>query len=732
MNILSESNTRRQQGPSIEDISEGYETDADAFSLANLIQTVWDNRWLLVATTAIALGVSAWQLKNETRLYTTAARVVLKTERVNVVNVESVVPQRQITFHGLNTEIQVLRASELMERVVAALSLEEDPEFNPALRAPEPWKAAIGYERLRAMIGLDPEPRPVPPPAERARKIAAGILTSKVAISILKDTFIFNIKVTTEEPQKSATIANTIGELYVASQREKKFAAMDAAMTWLGTRVVELKAELEAAEAAIENFSSRTTLVGEETLTINQQRLKGMRMRAREAIDAAVTLSSRVDLLASLRSALDFTILAEMVDEPRVAEAAGKLALAQERDSIAADDPRLDRFDAIFEPWLGGLRSDATRWQRQVDSASRSVKDLETLVAAQTSDLVALRQMEREAEATSLIYGSFLGRLKEITVQLGIQQADSRILSRAGVRGAPSHPKVRRELGKNGSIGLLVGFFLIVARNALRRSVQTPEDLEAVAGYSVLGVIPDYRDRQPSKLLDRFVEQPNSGFAEAVRDLRTSIQLSNIDAAPKVIAITSSVPEEGKSILASTLALSNAMAGKKVLLIDSDLRRKVLRRYFLVDAKLGLVSLLSGETTFEETVHHDKRTGLDFLFADDKKVTPVDFFGSQQFRDLISEMRNRYDLIFLDTPPVLAVSDARVIAQQADAVIYAVRWNSTTRRMIRTGLESLRQANVHAIGLALNKVDPKRMDRYGYYGYGYGAGSGNLQKYYSG
>lgn len=732
MNILSESNTRRQQGPSIEDISEGYETDADAFSLANLIQTVWDNRWLLVATTAIALGVSAWQLKNETRLYTTAARVVLETDRDNVVNVESVVPQRQITFHGLNTEIQVLRASELMERVVAALSLEEDPEFNPALRAPEPWKAAIGYERLRAMIGLDPEPRPVPPPAERARKIAAGILTSKVAISILKDTFIFNIKVTTEEPQKSATIANTIGELYVASQREMKFAAMDAAMTWLGTRVVELKAELEAAEAAIENFSSRTTLVGEETLTINQQRLKGMRMRAREAIDAAVTLSSRVDLLASLRSALDFTILAEMVDEPRVAEAAGKLALAQERDSIAADDPRLDRFDAIFEPWLGGLRSGATRWQRQVDSASRSVKDLETLVDAQTSDLVALRQMEREAEATSLIYGSFLGRLKEITVQLGIQQADSRILSRAGVRDAPSHPKVPQELGKNGSIGLLVGFFLIFARNALRRSVQTPEDLEAVAGYSVLGVIPDYRGRQPSKLLDRFVEQPNSGFAEAVRDLRTSIQLSNIDAAPKVIAITSSVSEEGKSILASTLALSNAMAGKKVLLIDSDLRRKVLRRYFLVDAKLGLVSLLSGETTFEETVHHDKRTGLDFLFADDKKVTPVDFFGSQQFCDLISEMRDRYDLIFLDTPPALAVPDVRVIAQQADAVIYAVRWNSTTRRMIRTGLESLRQANVHAIGLALNKVDPKRMDRYGYYGYGYGAGSGNLQKYYSG
>lgn len=732
MNILSESNTRRQQGPSFEDISEGSETDADAFSLANLIQTVWDNRWLLVATTAIALGVSAWQLKNETRLYTTAARVVLETERDNVVNIESVVPQRQITFHGLNTEIQVLRASELMERVVAALSLEEDPEFNPALRAPEPWKAAIGYERLRAMIGLDPEPRPVPPPAERARKIAAGILTSKVAISILKDTFIFNIKVTTEEPQKSATIANTIGELYVASQREMKFAAMDAAMTWLGTRVVELKAELEAAEAAIENFSSRTTLFGEETLTINQQRLKGMRMRAREAIDAAVTLSSRVDLLASLRSALDFTILAEMVDEPRVAEAAGKLALAQERDSIAADDPRLDRFDAIFEPWLGGLRSDATRWQRQVESASRSVKDLETLVDAQTSDLVALRQMEREAEATSLIYGSFLGRLKEITVQLGIQQADSRILSRAGVRDAPSHPNVPQELGKNGSIGLLVGFFLIFARNALRRSVQTPEDLEAVAGYSVLGVIPDYRDRQPSKLLDRFVEQPNSGFAEAVRDLRTSIQLSNIDAAPKVIAITSSVSEEGKSILASTLALSNAMAGKKVLLIDSDLRRKVLRRYFLVDAKLGLVSLLSGETTFEETVHHDKRTGLDFLFADDKKVTPVDFFGSQQFCDLISEMRDRYDLIFLDTPPVLAVPDVRVIAQQADAVIYAVRWNSTTRRMIRTGLELLRQANVHAIGLALNKVDPKRMDRYGYYGYGYGAGSGNLQKYYSG
>jgi capsular exopolysaccharide synthesis family protein len=245
----------------------------------------------------------------------------------------------------------------------------------------------------------------------------------------------------------------------------------------------------------------------------------------------------------------------------------------------------------------------------------------------------------------------------------------------------------------------------------------------------VIGIIPGDRVHRPGTLLDSIISKPASRLAESVRNLRTTIQLSNVDSAPQVVVITSSVPDEGKSILASALAATTAMSGKKVLLVDADLRRRILREYFRVLPNSGLVSFLSGSTSFDETVYRDERIGLDILIADDGKVTPVDLFQSKQFEIFLAMARKRYDLIVLDTPPVLAVPDARVLSQYADAVVYVVRWNSTTRRMIQSGLALLRQVNVRVIGLALTRIDAERMDLYGYYGYGYGGN--RLQRYYS-
>ena len=501
-------------------------------------------------------------------------------------------------------------------------------------------------------------------------------------------------------------------------------------MDWLGNRVVELKSELESAEAAIEDYAAGATLVSEDTLLANRQRLKSMRMRQAELTDTAEGLRQRIDRLGALRAAADFEALAQAIDDPQARTAARRLAA--DSAAPAADDPELARFDTLLEQFLADLRAEAARTEAQVAAAARSVAELEGRVDGQSGDLVAMRQMERETEATRLIYESFLGRLKEISVQQGIQQADSRIMSPAGA-GYQSHPQVRMTLLKGGAAGLVLGLVLVAAWNVLRDTVRSPEELEHATGLTVIGAIPNDRTQRPDRLLARIVDRPASGTAEAVRNLRTGIQLSNIDEPPKVVMVTSSLPDEGKSILAGALAQTSALPDRKVLLIGCDLRRPTLRRYFgAADTEAGLVSLLAGQTELSETLHHDPRTGLDILFADQAKVTPADFFASRQFESFITEARATYDLIILDTPPVLAVPETRVIAQHADAVIYSVRWNTTTRRMVRSGLELLRQVNVRHVGLVLTRIDPKRMDRYGYYGYGYGSPGSKLQKYYSG
>ncbi len=195
--------------------------------------------------------------------------------------------------------------------------------------------------------------------------------------------------------------------------------------------------------------------------------------------------------------------------------------------------------------------------------------------------------------------------------------------------------------------------------------------------------------------------------------------------------VTSSVPDEGKTVMAAALAQISVMSGKRVLLIDGDLRRRALTKQFNSESSAGLVALLSGNASLQEVLHHDDQAGMDVLTADKSKVTAVDVFSSKRFEAFIGEMRKSYDFIVIDTPPVLAVPDARVIAQNVDAVIYMVRWNATTRRMIRAGLDLLAQVNVPVAGLTLTRIDPKRMDRYGYYGYGYGYGARNLEKYYT-
>lgn len=714
---------------------EVHEDEQDAVNFSSLVQILWDNRWLLVVTTGLGLLSAAWYLHNETPIYTSTAQVVLETDTARVVNVESVVPDLQANMYTLNTQSRVLRSHQLMLRTVDALSLEQDPEFNPALREPPEWKVAIGYDALRKAVGLPSESRPPPPTPEDARNIAARILRSKISVSNVDYSLIFNIETQTQGPKKSAEIANTITEFYVAAQREKKFDAMDAAMEWLGDRVGELKVELEEAESAVEDFGAEATLVSRDTLAANTQRLKVMRARHAGLADAASEMARRAERLATLRAERDFAALAQLVDEPRIEAAAADLASGQaaEGSSVALtpSDPALRRFDAMFERWLDGLRADAVRAEDQVAAASRSVAELERQVDAQSEDLVTLRQLQREAESTRLIYESFLGRLKEISVQQGIQQADSRIMSQASY-GVRSHPSVSQVLPRGGIFGFVLGLVIIVVRHLLRTAVRTPEELEAATGITVIGVIPEDRIQQPDRLIGHIVAKPASRAAAAVRNLRTAIQLSNIDVTPQVILVTSSVPDEGKSVLAATLAETSALAGKRVLLVDSDLRRRILREYFHMDTDAGLVSLLSKRTSFPETIQTDERTGLDLILADDHKVTPDDIFDSETFANFIADARKQYDLIVLDSPPVLAVPDTRIIAQRADAVVYCVRWNSTSRRMVQTGLDLLGHVNVRINGLVLTRVDPRGMDRYGYYGYGYGAGSKKLQRYYSG
>lgn len=733
MNVLSQdgANDGRRVHPiterqgSAEHWGDGaHSADGDS-ALARTLQTAWDHKWLL-ATCVLGFAVVAYLYASSLpRLYTATATVVLESQRgKQVVSFESVVPELSTDYESMQTELLFFKAPELIRRVAEDLNLVQYPEFNSYLAAPPEWKEATGYNDLMAAIGRAP-PEKVPPTPEQALQTATDILQAKVRVSIMPGTYVFEISVTSEEPRRAAAIANAIVANYIERQREAKFDAMRDATGWLSNRVIELKEELERKEEQVNQFAADAGAVTEDALLVNTQRLKSMRERLEQQLAAVRQAREQLDELRAARAAGDLQAVGAVLastgdrDERALAlELAGKEAPAE---GMARLDPLLDRVEQR-------LSISAQRAEAQADAVRPPLEELQSTVEAQSNDFVTLRQLRREAEATRLIYEYFLNRMKEISVQEGTQQADARSLAPAEPPKFASYPQIRASVMRAGVLGLVVGLGIVFLRDSLRTTVRSAEELDALTGLPVIGIIPDGADRRPGVLLSALVKNPTSGLAESVRNLRTAIQLSNFDAPPRVVMITSSVPDEGKSVTAIALAQTAAMAGRKVLLIDADLRRRRLKEYLNLESGPGIIALMSGKMALEEVLQRDPRTGLDMLLAERVRITPADLFESKRFHRALEELQEIYDLIVLDTPPVLAVPDARVIARQVDSVIYVVRWNSTTRRMVRTGLGLFQQVGINIAGVALTRVNPKNMDRYGYYGYG--SGSRKMRQYY--
>ncbi len=221
------------------------------------------------------------------------------------------------------------------------------------------------------------------------------------------------------------------------------------------------------------------------------------------------------------------------------------------------------------------------------------------------------------------------------------------------------------------------------------------------------------------------MEKPNSGAAEAIRNLRTSLLLANVDKNPQVILSTSSIPGEGKTTQSIALALNFAQLGENVLLIEGDIRRRVFSQYFDVPSDKNFLAVLAGDASVDDVMRKDGPYRFDLLLGESSSVNAADLFSSDKFAAMLTELRGKYDRIIIDTPPVLAVPDTRVIGQRADAIVYSVKWDSTSQRQVLDGLKSLETVNLRVSGVALAQINKRGMKKYGY-----GDSYGNYQGYY--
>lgn len=705
-------------------------------------------RWILAFRRRIRLfgavvvsifAAAALLTLQATPLYTANASVMMDARHERVVNSQQVLSDLPVESAVVDTEVEVLRSGQLAGRVVRALRLDRDPEFNGALRAPTGYAAVIAS--VKQLFGAaKPQTRRLSDvEQQRMFEGVTSAVQSRLSVQRSGLTYVIRVGFTSESPEKAALIANKYAELYLLEQLEAKFEATNQATRWLNGQLDQLRQQVLRDEAAVQQFKISNNLLSASGATLTEQEISSYNQslaqaRAQLAEDEARLAAARIQLGRSASDA-----------EVGEALTSGLIAgLRQERARISAQIAELQSKYGERHPEMQKARRQLADVDGQIQQELRSIiANLETKVqvsrqraaavggslggargtlAANNRAMVRLNELERNAEASRTLYESYLNRYKETSSQGSIGQSDARIVSKAKVPGGPSSPDVTRNL----ILGLLLAFGAgagaVVLAETLDAGLATAEDIERRLDTAYLGAIPllaSVADGAEDTPVDYVVEKPLSSFSEAFRSLHAAITYARLGEAVKIIAITSALPGEGKTTTSICLARSAALQGRKVLIVDCDLRRQTVNRLLQDEPTVGLLEVLNGEATLQQAITVDTATGANVLPLARSKFTPKDVFGTATMDRLLAELRNRYDLVILDTAPVMPVADTRVLAQKADLVVFLARWRKTPQPAIEAAFRLLGTTGVGVGGVVLTQVDMKQQAKYGYGDPGY-------------
>ncbi len=730
--------------------------EESGLDLRALLGKVWRGRWIIAVCVVVALAIAFLLVSQMRPVYRASSKVLFESQQSNVADLQSVLAT-EFSKDTLQNEIEILYSTNLIGRVVDTLGLEGNPEFNPRLAAGDvsfldrlrsllSWRTYISPSFLADLGIIDPpEPALVDPEAaaHRERLGVIGRVQQGLILQPVPGSRVIEIAFEAHSPQTTARVVNSVGKEYINGQLEAKVAATRQASEWLADRIDELRVRVENAELAVETARAELAKQSGQTSEITQQQLSAIN----GALAAAQAQRAQIEVqYQGLREALanaetDLGAITLLRQTPVIASLRQQEAELRGREStleaLARDNPARIRLrtqlDSVREDIrsearrvLSALSSDLELAREQEEALEEQVRALEATEQEQRRGEVQLRQLEREAQASRTLYESFLARLQETSQQESLLVADARILSPAEVPGGPLASTKNRVLMMSVILGGGLGVGIIFLLDRLNNTYRGVTELERATGLPVLASLPSIgSESSRQEVVRQLYERPNGSLAEAVRNLRTSVLFGGGGTPPRVIVFSSSTPKEGKSTSSLLLALTSQQMGRSAIIVDCDLRLHALSNLVgQEDGKRpGLLSVLDGTASLEDAVYVDPETGLRILATQPgenaKGVSAADIVASQKFGNLIDILTRTYDLVVLDTPPVLVVTDARVIARRADAVVYAVRWDVTPRGAVLEGLRELHSVGAPMAGLVLTMVDTTKLGSYAYEGYGY-------------
>lgn len=647
---------------------------------------------------------------------------------------------------AIDSEIEVLGSHAVAVQVAKALNLQDDPEF---------IQPSSGLSGFFARLGFGSEaPKGADSAASRLEHAAAE-LSKHLSIERVRYSYALEISATSTDPHKAQHLATAVAQAYLDYQHSAQRDALSAGKEWLEGMLGQLGARVRDNEAQIQKLKADNGLtdVGTNSNLSQQQTSDVNSQFALARADMAEKRARLEQASQVIKSGGNIQAIPEVMASPVI----GQLR-AQEADVSRREAELASRFGPAY-PDLITARSQLKDIRRGIDAEIGRILDnlknayqvalqreqsveasLQQLTQGHdnASAVVKLSELQRADASDRQLYDGFLSNFNKITAQATLTDSAARIITPAGLPTSPSYPKGKAILALAVVLGGFLGAVLAFLAEYFAPGFTTAAQAEEAFRLPVFGMIFDARSTgvpyaSSSDIVAHIAATPASRLSESIRAARIGLKLSRSDADPSLIAVTSFLPKEGKTTSAMLLAASSSLSGSRTLLVDCDLRRKSASHAAGQGNRPGFAEVMEGRISIDEAIVADPTTGLFTMSAGESRTNPADLLNSDSMSIVLRELQQRFDRVILDTPPLLPVRDAAVIADHVDRIVLVVCWNRTPRGLATELPRHLSAACLQKTGILLNRADLKKLSSSGYgygRGYSYGRSYGQLGNYY--
>lgn len=722
--------------------------DSDGISIGQIVSTLWRRRWVLLSTIALITLLGFIVIKVFlTPSFTSTTVLVLAARHDDVVDLEQSYMKTAAPNSVTRSEADVLQSRTLVDRVIDREDLMDDPEFN--LYA-QPYKANLltrwgVVDRLPHFLQSYLRSKPLDPsmldPAQLKYNTATRVLK---AWDVEPDAKTYSVKLnfTSVDAGKAARLANAFASEYFKMQIDDQATVANQAAQYLTPQLDALSKKVADATRAVEQFRATHNIVDYpsaqpegNTLALQQiqslaQDLSAARTK-RAQLEAAQQEVARLASDPSKALSAPVVAAAPVVENIRVQEVTAAAHLADLTGTYGDRHPLVVSAKSQLQQLRQRLDDEVRVALQQLAVETRQAQANEAQLQARMDQLTAarrdennvmpqLQQLESEQQAAINIYNTFVQGAYRALTQDGVPTTKGRIVQYADPLDWPSFPNMLIFMAVIFIAASMIGVGVVYVLEARDKSFRTASEIEEAVQIPVLGMTllepQGFRRllRRRLPVSQQVMSKPTSAMSELVRLAGTAITLSHAQQAPKIIMVTSSVPAEGKSTFALMLARQSAHAGKRVIVVEAEMRKPTFGDELSDLPAKGLAEYLLGRASLDEVIGVDRASGAHFIAVREQSKFSAELLGGAQMRALLQLLRQAYDLIVLDTPPTLIAADALQLGRAVNSTVLVVKWGSTPRHMVLDAVRKLRTANVPVSGIVMTQVDAQRYRSYGH------------------